>query len=92
MLIGVPGLLCSKFFTKPNGTKPAPQQTKLSFASKSADKPQKLETPKVEGEDDIKEEDEEEYQAERQSSPGSASTKENSAPTSGECTCTMSIC
>lgn len=91
VLIGVPTLSCSKFFTKPNGTKPAPQQTKLSFASKSADKPKRAETPKQEDEVDVKEEIEEEHETESRSSPGSASTKENSAPTSGECSCTMDI-
>ena len=32
---------CSKFFSAPNGSKPPPQQTKLSFATKASAKPKK---------------------------------------------------
>ncbi|KAJ4418170.1 ATP-dependent DNA ligase Cdc17 [Gnomoniopsis sp. IMI 355080] len=72
-----------KFFTKPSDSKPAPQQTTLSFASKSADKPKKPEPNKQEDEDDVKEEEEEQVtKSSKQSSPSSASTKENSAPAS----------
>lgn len=86
VLIGISPLLCSKFFTKPSDSKPAPQQTKLSFAAKSADKPKKLEPKKQEDDEDVKEEEQEqETKPSSQSSLSSASTKENSAPAPGEC-------
>ncbi|KAJ4391338.1 ATP-dependent DNA ligase Cdc17 [Gnomoniopsis smithogilvyi] len=72
-----------KFFTKPGDSKPAPQQTKLSFASKSADKPKRQEAKKQKDHTQVKEDEaEQETKSSTQSSPSSASTKENSAPAS----------
>lgn len=49
-LASVLTLLSSKFFANPNGTKPAPQQSKLAFSSKSKDKPKKEEEEPVKAE------------------------------------------
>jgi DNA ligase 1 len=77
-----PAAFCSKFFGKPDGPKPAPtQQTKLSFATKTAGKPKKAAA--VKKHDDSSEEvTEKKTEAENQSSP-SSSAKENSEPVQG---------
>lgn len=77
--------LCSKFFSKPDGSKPAPtQQTKLSFATKTADKPKKEAAAKRE--DDSSEEEVAVSKAKvaSQSSPSSNSAKENAEPVQGQ--------
>lgn len=77
--------MCSKFFTKPNGSKPTPQQTTLSFATKSADKPQKAVPEKTEeSEDEELAEEAKKAKPASQDSPTGARTKENSTPVSGE--------
>lgn len=72
---------CSKFFGQPNGAaKPPPQQTKLSFATKSSGKTTKTE----ESEDDepvVKKEVEETSKVRRESLED-ASAKENDEPVS----------
>lgn len=77
-------LLCRKFFTKAGDSKPAPQQAKLSFATKAADKP-KNPVPKKEeeseGEDKLHDT---KANPPSQRSPSDTSTKENSTPVSGE--------
>lgn len=74
---------CSKFFGKPDGSKPAPtQQTKLSFATKTADKPKKAAAAKRE--DDGSEEEVTEAKVASQGSPSSSSAKENSEPVQGQ--------
>lgn len=70
---------CSKFFGKPaGGSKPAPtQQTKLSFATKSAEKKEEEEGDKKSSGAD--------KETKLPSSQGSASAKENASPGQGEC-------
>lgn len=76
---------CSKFFGKADGSKPAPtQQTKLSFATKTADKTKK--TAVVKREDDGSEDEVTEHKAKvsSQGSPSSNSAKENAEPVQGQ--------
>lgn len=69
-----------KFFGKPDGSKPAAtQQTKLSFATKAADKPKKAAAAKKE-DDSSEEGTENKTKVANQSSPSSSSAKENSGP------------
>lgn len=69
-----------KFFGKPDGTKPAPtQQTKLSFATKTADKPKKAAAAKKE-DDSSDEVTGNKTEVANQGSPSSSSAKENSEP------------
>lgn len=76
-------LHCSKFFGKADGSKPAPtQQTKLSFATKTADKSKKAAAAKRE--DDTSEVTEDKTEVTNQSSPSSSSAKENSEPVQGQ--------
>jgi DNA ligase-1 len=75
---------CSKFFGKPDGTKPAPtQQTKLSFATKTADKPKKAAAAKKE-DDSSDEVTGNKTEVANQGSPSSSSAKENSEPVQGQ--------
>ena len=74
----------SKFFGKPDGTKPVPtQQTKLSFATKTADKPKKAAAAKKE-DDSSDEVTGNKTEVENQGSPSSSSAKENSEPVQGQ--------
>lgn len=76
---------CSKFFGKPDGSKPAPtQQTKLSFATKTGDKPKKQAAPKEEDDGSGDEVTANEAKAAVHSSPSSNSAKENSKPVQGQ--------
>lgn len=75
----------SKFFGKPDGSKPAPtQQTKLSFATKTADKPKKQAAAKEEDVGSGEEVTANEAKVAIQSSPSSNSAKENSEPVQGQ--------
>lgn len=76
-------LHCSKFFGKADGSKPAPtQQTKLSFATKTGEKPKKASAAKRE--DESSEITEDKAEVANQSSPSSSSAKENSEPVQGQ--------
>lgn len=75
----------SKFFSKPDGSKPAPtQQTKLSFATKTADKPKKESAGKREDDGSEEEVTVNKAKVASQSSPSSSSAKENAEPVQGQ--------
>ncbi|KAG6365449.1 hypothetical protein INS49_007060 [Diaporthe citri] len=70
-----------KFFGKPDGSKPAPtQQTKLSFATKTAEKPKKETVAKREDDSSEEEVTGNKAKVASQSSPSSNSAKENAEP------------
>lgn len=84
-LIGITFNPCSQFFGKPSGSKPPIQQTKLSFASRAADKSRKQGAIKKETEDeDGNQVEGTEVAPSSQRSASSASAKENSDPVQGE--------
>lgn len=76
---------CSKFFSRPDGSKPTPtQQTKLSFTTKSTDKSKK---PTAEKKKDVEDEAvDKEVKPSGQESPSGASIKENAVPVPGKTT------